>query len=182
MYAGRTPPQITEAYLKVKEFGDKVIDGSADMLGITGTVGIGKTHLMLMLHRKVDSANKGVIYRTATHIQRILQNFGYDDESKREADYRRGVAINDLTKAPLLILDEAEKATGEWFENQMLDIINIRRNHRLATAMVGNDLYKLPPPVVSRLRAQGCTFVDLSNVADARPVLERVHEIGKGGV
>lgn len=165
-------PQMANAYKTVKAFGERVIAGTADMLALTGTVGIGKTHLMLLLYRQVDAAERAVIYRTATSIQRILQNFGYDDESRREAEHRRTIAMNDLTKAPLLILDEAEKATGEWFENQMLDIINIRRNNRLATALAGNDLFKLPAPVVSRARAQGCDFLALGNVADARPLLE----------
>lgn len=167
-------PQMAHAYKTVKAFGERVIEGTADMLALTGTVGIGKTHLMLLLYHQVDSANRAVIYRTATSIQRILQNFGYDDESRREAEHRRGVAMNDLTKVPLLILDEGEKATGEWFENQMLDIINIRRNNRLATALAGNDLFKLPAPVISRARAQGCDFLTLAGVADARPLLEVV--------
>jgi hypothetical protein len=80
--------------------------------------------------------------------------------------------MQDLTRVPLLILDEAEKATGEWFANQMLDVINIRRNNRLATALAGNDLYLLPAPVLSRAQAKGCDFLSLAGVPDARPVLE----------
>lgn len=165
-------PQMSEVARRVSAFADRVIDGTADMLAITGTVGIGKTHLMLALYAKVDRYNRAVIYRTATVIQRHLQNFGYDPESRREADRRRELAIQHLTRVPLLILDEAEKATGEWFENQMLDILNIRRNNRLATALAGNDLYRLPAPVLSRAQAAGCEFIALDNVPDARPVLE----------
>jgi DNA replication protein DnaC len=165
-------PQMGEVAHRVSAFADRVIDGSADMLAITGAVGIGKTHLMLALYRKVDAHNRAVIYRTATVIQRHLQNFGYDPESRRMADQRREMALNALTRVPLLILDEAEKATGEWFENQMLDIINIRRNNRLATALAGNDLYRLPAPVLSRAQAAGCEFIALNDVPDARPVLE----------
>lgn len=166
-------PEMAQVVRTVSAFAARVIAGDADMLSLTGTVGIGKTHLMLLLHHKVSRHNRAVIYRTATTIQRHLQNFGYDSESRREADRRRELAINDLTRVPLLILDEAEKATGEWFQNQMLDIINIRRNNRLATALAGNDLYLLPAPVLSRAQAAGRDFVNLNGVPDARPVLER---------
>jgi DNA replication protein DnaC len=170
--ARRDAPQMANAYKTVRAFAERVIEGEADMLSITGPVGIGKSHLMLSLAGEVMAAGRGVIYRTATHIQRHLQNFGHDPESRREADARRAIAMQDLTRVPLLILDEAEKATGEWFANQMLDVINIRRNNRLATALAGNDLYLLPAPVLSRAQAKGCDFLSLAGVPDARPVLE----------
>jgi DNA replication protein DnaC len=165
-------PQMNDAARRVSLYADSVIAGEADMLAINGPVGIGKTHLMLRLYAKVSAANLAVIYRTATTIQRHLQNFGYDPESRREADRRREMALSALTRVPLLILDEAEKATGDWFENQMLDILNARRNARLATALAGNALSQLPAPVLSRARAAGCVFLSLDGVPDARPVLD----------
>lgn len=175
----RDAPEMAEAFRVVKTFGATVIAGKADMLSLTGPVGIGKTHLMLLLAALVMAANKGVVYRTATRLQNILQDFGYDADSKREAEERRQVALHDLTRVPLLIVDEAEKGwsdrsddKGQWFRAQMLDIINARRNQHLATALAGNDLFRLPAPVLSRAQAHGCNFVILAGVPDARPVLE----------
>lgn len=165
-------PELAQVYHALNEYAQAVVAGEADMFSITGPVGIGKTHLMLRLHALVTAKERGVIYRTATHIQRLLQTFGHDPESRHEADVRRERITNDLTRAPLLIVDEAEKATGEWFSNQMLDIINIRRNNGLATALAGNDLYLLPAPVLSRAQANTCYFFALADIADARPVLE----------
>lgn len=169
--ARREAPEMANVYRTVKAFGDRVISGGADMLAITGPVGIGKTHLGLRLHAQVLKGERGAIFRTATSIQKILQNFGHDDESRREANHRRDIAMKDLTTTPLLILDEAERATGEWYENQMLDIINIRRANRLATVLLGNNLYLLPAPILSRARSRGCDFIELANVPDARAML-----------
>jgi hypothetical protein len=167
-------PEMAAIFKTVKAFGRKVVAGKADTLAITGDVGIGKTHLMLLLHRHVDKANRAVIYRTASHIRTLLQSFDTISEE------RRTVAMNDMRRVPLLILDEAEKGLrepkddsdkGAWFNGQILDLINARHNAGLATAIAGNNLFLLPRPILSRLQAKGCDFINAGQIADARPLL-----------
>lgn len=167
-------PEMTAIFRTVKAFGRKVIAGKADMLAITGDVGIGKTHLMLALRYQVDKADRGVIYRTTSHIRERMQSFDTLTE-----EYRTRM-VNDMHRAPLLILDEAEKGLrepkddsdkGTWFNGQILDLINVRHNAGLATAIVGNDLFRLPRPILSRLQAKGCDFIHVANIPDARPLL-----------
>lgn len=167
-------PQMENAFRTVKTYGRNVIARKADMFAITGPYGIGKTHLMLLLYRQVADANRGVIYRTANQIREVLQGF------KRFSEAERALARSDLVHVPLLILDEAEKGMrespydsdkGEWFNSQMLDIINARRNTGLPTAFAGNNLFVLPGAILSRTQEKGCVFLDLRNVPDARPLL-----------
>lgn len=170
-------PQMAGVYAAVQAFGNEVLAGTADILSLSGNVGIGKTHLLLRLYAYVDAAGRAVIYRTATRIQTILQTFGYDDVSRADANRRRDIAIHDLTTVPLLLIDEADRArsNGGYYENLLLDILNHRRAARRATVFAGNDLAHdtrgLPAPVLSRARSHGNRFIDLSGVPDARPTL-----------
>jgi hypothetical protein len=175
-------PEIASAYRAVVQFARDVDAGSADMLSITGSVGIGKTHLGMLLYSWIDAKNLSVIYRSASRLRDILQDFGYDDDaSKREADRRRQTARTDLENARLLIIDEAEKGwsdhgqiKGEYFRSVMLDILNERRNHRRATMLIGNNLSVLPAPILSRANASGNKFIALDRTPDARPTLEGI--------
>ncbi len=170
-------PQMADVYAAVQVFGSDVLAGKADILSLSGNVGIGKTHLLLRLYAYVDAAGRAVIYRTATRIQSILQTFGYDDVSRADANRRRDIAIHDLTTVPLLLIDEADRARSNtgYYENLLLDILNSRRATRRATVFAGNDLAHdvrgLPAPVLSRARSHGNRFIDLSGVPDARPTL-----------
>lgn len=176
-------PEMEKVFRAVKAYGRNVIVGKADMFAITGPYGIGKTHLMLLLYRQIDSANRSVIYRTASQIRDILQGF------KRFTEEERAIAKNDMLHVALLILDEAEKGLreprdddgkGEWFNSQMLDILNTRRNAGRATAIAGNDLFALPGAILSRTQEKGCVFLDIANVPDARPLLGGT-DVTKGG-
>jgi DNA replication protein DnaC len=167
-------PRMEKVFRAVKTYGRNVIAGKADIFAITGPYGIGKTHLMLLLYRQVSDANRGVIFRTANQVREVLQGFNRFSESVRT------LARSDMMHVPLLILDEAEKGLrespadsdkGEWFNSQMLDIINARRNAGLATALAGNNLFILPGAILSRAQEKGTVFLDLRDVPDARPIL-----------
>ena len=174
-------PIVEEAARRLSLFVINAITGTPThhYFTLDGTPGTGKTHLCLRAALKAGEVPVSVIYTTGTALAEKLKDFGYDWESRREADENRQLTMSDLTTVRLLVLDEIDHIKGDWVNDQLLEILNKRRSQNLCTLLAGNNLYLLGresdrrlsvAPVVSRLRGRDGIWIDFTAVPDARGI------------
>lgn len=132
-YLTRTDAQREAVRLLVQYVRDLNDGKKAPNLIIHGTKGTGKTHLMFAMVKAVSGAR----YTKASElIRRVKVSFS---PAARENELE---ILEELSRVPLLIIDEVGRQGGTVFEgNFIFDLIDNRYNSYLPTVVVSN----LPP-------------------------------------
>lgn len=115
-------------------------------IGLVGSCGTGKTHLIVALARAL-TLRKGVAVRFVEFSHMLAEiKAGFDQ--KRSMDS----VLGPLTEAPLLIIDEMGKALStEWQLSVLDELISKRYNRGLPIAFTSN--FPISNPVAGGFRA-----------------------------
>ncbi len=104
-------------------------------IGLMGTVGCGKTHLLLAIANALLNQNIPVIFVYVPDVIAELQQAQFERDEAKSLDTK----IHKLGEVPVLILDDVgkEKITG-WVQVQYSRIINQRYTRQLPTLFSSN--------------------------------------------
>lgn len=133
-----------------------------------GNYGVGKTHLLSVIYARARAAGKAAIYRSATLLERMLQNFKGADEYRDDE-----MPPDQVWRAKAGRI--TQRQDGESYaERSLFTIVDERQMAGRSTILAGNDLARLlHPGIQSRARAADGAWVDLSTVPDARAAFAR---------
>ncbi len=157
-----------------KEFAINLPEGG--ILSLNGPPGTAKTHLLAKIYRFCTLKGLICIYLTGSDLQQLFTDFGVDDLGVTRFYQRKA----DLIASDMLLIDEVDRISVKggfgWSENELLDTIEKRINHKRPTALAGNNLKRLLKPVLSRCDSAGSYMLDLKSVPDGRAYFQ-----GDGG-
>lgn len=107
-------------------------------LALMGTVGIGKTHLLLSIANHLLSKKMPVVFVYTPDLIEELR----ESQFITDRDSNLNAKIKKLGEVPVLILDDigVEKITG-WVKQQYARIINLRYIRRLPTLFASNKSF-----------------------------------------
>lgn len=98
---------------------------------IHGKKGTGKTHLMWAVVKAIPGAR---LYKMSAIIRRVKVTFGCAAAKETEPEI-----LAELSKVPLLVIDEVGRQGGTVFEsNFIFDLLDDRYNNKLATDFISN--------------------------------------------
>ena len=121
-----------------------------------GAPGLGKTHLSAAIAREVSAKGYSVVYDTAGHVFRCLE----DEKFGREEDDENASEIQRFFSCDLLILDDlGTEMTTAFIQSALYQIINTRLMERRSTIISTNlspdGLAKrYSPQTVSRIEGE----------------------------
>ena len=130
----------------------KYLDGMAGNTLITGSTGVGKSHLSYAMAKAINEGYraknepKSVLFISLTEIIKEIKNgWNYG----RHASLTEHEALNLMTSVDYLILDDlgaknAEiKPKGDWEQDFLFDILNNRDTTIINTNLSGDELRKV---------------------------------------
>lgn len=125
------------------EYTDEFIKGNKNSFAFLGQSGIGKSHLMIAISRKLLEAGINVKHYTADEITQKLQACKYDEQNYN-------LEFNKLANAGVLFIDDLFKSSITKYYNQeaikhddleqMFKVINYRYNKKLPI-IVTSEIY-----------------------------------------
>ena len=149
-----------------KEFAANPPEGG--ILSLDGPPGTAKTHLLAKIYRYCTLSGLACIYLTGSDLQQIFTDFSHDSNGIAKFYQKKA----DLIASDILLIDEVDRISVKggfgWSENELLDTIEKRINHKRPTALAGNKLSRLLAPVLSRCNSAGSYMLDMQSIPDGR--------------
>lgn len=120
------------AYTYVKDY-PEIKEARCKGLAFTGTVGVGKTHLLAAIANNLLSKKIIVCFVNTPELIDELRESQFKDSNKMEKQ------LDIIKKSEVIIFDDlAKEKTSEWVQNQYYKIINHRYINGLATLFSTN--------------------------------------------
>jgi len=129
------------------EFAQKIAkDEAVDNLVLSGAVGTGKTHLCSAVANYLIQNGKAVIYLRSGKLLDLIREYKYNFDKEIPVSNKQSLQL--LYQVPLLIIDDlGTESITEFAQEQLLNIIDERYNHKLpwliSTNIQPNDIGKI---------------------------------------
>jgi DNA replication protein DnaC len=138
---------LEAAYYATRSFAR---DPRNDWLVISGSTGVGKTHLAVAVVNHRLDAEADVFYTTVLDLLDHLRA-AYAPGSDASYDQR----FERLRSVPLLVLDDlGSQSSTSWAEEKLYQLLVHRHDSRLPTMITMDSAVELRPAILSRLRDQ----------------------------
>lgn len=149
-----------------KEFATNLPESA--ILSLDGPPGTAKTHLLAKIYRYCRLKGLACIYLTGSDLQQLFTDFRHDKNGIAKFYQKKA----ELIASDMLLIDEVDRISVKggfgWSENELLDTIEKRINHKRPTALAGNKLLRLLKPVLSRCNSAGSYMLDMQSIPDGR--------------
>jgi DNA replication protein DnaC len=179
-YEARSGPPNNQRQMRaiVEGLRDRLIDaqrpdGSIEPgirgLGLSGTPGVGKTHLICALAREL-TIDYGMVVRYAD-----FSNLLWDLKSQFEKGAGEGALLGPLIDADVLVLDEVGKGKASEWDISIVDaLVAGRYNRRKTIVFATNYAFSAAPAVVDLNRA--AMTARSSGIGQLETLKDRVHD------
>ena len=138
---------LEAAYYATRSFAG---DPRNHWLVISGSTGVGKTHLAVAVVNHRLNTGAAVFYTTVLDLLDHLRS-AYAPGSRMSYDER----FEHLRSVPLLVLDDfGSQSSTSWAEEKLYQLLVHRHDSRLPTMITMDSAVELRPAVLSRLRDQ----------------------------